>query len=431
LAHRSVATALLALALALPAAARAADCSRLAESAWSLVRTGGRWTALRQAERCADDEGLPPADRAKALRLAATLRSIVGDAATARERLERAGTLASADAEAEYQLAATSREHPEEAAGHAEKAALLFVSASRKAAAHRLAGEARLDLNDAAGAATAFHLALKAREGDLDALAGLARAHRREPAQSEAWASRVDEGAQAAPLWYRGDALRFAARLWLELDSDARAAVSLRRALALNPDDLQALQALARVQRRVPAIPPSAPAVAPRQQAERTAEELRVGLAAAPEDLETLRALIALEREKGNTARARRLGERFLDAVRLAPPWQQASAYRLSAESLAQLGQAQKARESLLGALELDLGSLETLRVAARTFKDPRDSGIPKENLQLPDAYVAVAQAKGSLGDKEGARRLFALALELAPDNAFVRKELARFQAAP
>jgi len=242
----------------------------------------------------------------------AAARYAVGDYAGAEEAYGRALRLDPADTESSHGLALAARDRPREALAHAEAAG-----------AHRLAAEIRCDLGDAAGCEAGLAKALRLTGDDLDALWSMVRLQRGRPGAA-AYAQRAFEAAGRAPSWCRGSAYRLSARIWLELKEEERAAESLRRAIALNPDDFEALDALGGLRVRVSAL---RPAPAAREES----------------PLETIES-----------------ARRFADGIGRAPAWQRADAWRRVTRAWIALGFPWRAAQAVREAENLDQRSIET-----------------------------------------------------------------------
>ncbi len=252
-------------------------------------------------------------------------RLAVGDYAGAEEAFKRADP---ADLESLRGLALAVRQRPREA-----------LAAAQKAGAHRLAAEIRWDLGDKEGAEGELKLALQSSADDLEALWDMVRFER-----DASYAQRAFAAAGRAPSWARGSAYRLSARIWLELDDERHAAESLRRAIALNPEDIQALNSLEQLHDRSPA--PAVTAAMPGWSAPDPLDELRRGVdrvVAGPRPLQAVD-----------------LARRFTAAIRYAPAWQQADAYREATRMWIDLGYPWKACLTIRESENLDQLSVET-----------------------------------------------------------------------
>src|SRR5262245_18767600 len=134
---RAVNAASLALALALwGGSARAAgDCAAARDGFRGLLTRSNPWSAVAVIESCASDRGLPADLRARSLREAGFLRSLMGDDVGARRALEELLALTPGDSHALLRLAELLRDQPEEALGWAERAAEASPTLHAKAAA--------------------------------------------------------------------------------------------------------------------------------------------------------------------------------------------------------------------------------------------------------------------------------------------------------
>ena len=186
-------------------------------------------------------KSLPDDRRARVLARLARIRAALGDSEQAGKDLESALALRPEDPALLRAVAESRRERGQDG-----------LELARKAGAHRLAGEILADRGDAAGAATEFAAALKASPDDLEALRGLV--HVSSGAQAAGYAARAAEAAARSPAWSRGAALRFAAQILLDAGDRSEAAKALAAALALDPDDIEALQTLVLIHRRDPSL---------------------------------------------------------------------------------------------------------------------------------------------------------------------------------
>jgi TRAP-type C4-dicarboxylate transport system substrate-binding protein len=239
---------------------------------------------------------------------------------------------------------------------------------------------------------------------ELAALRAKIVASRDTPSEAAGFARRAEALADGAPAWCRTDALRRVARLWLEIHDAGAAARALKKALALDPFDLYAVEALA----RLPKIHSDENSISP----------------AMPDSypLEILRARLSSATKRGKAAAV----EKFENAIANAPDWQQAPAYRLAAQAWLELGRPDAARESALLSRALDSRSLAFETLFAR-IPHPRrgvTSGRPepsRDSAELEDgpvvAYIALADAYLELGDRDQARDCLFAALTAAPKN--------------
>lgn len=386
--RRTRALAALGLASALAAGSGAGTLPPGFEDARASVRADlGRerlWDALEKSDALAARAGLTAAQRAWALRESARLRVRAGDASGAEKNLRDALQASPEDPEIFFALARVLRESdPEEALRLADEAG-----------ANELAGELRLELGDAAGARASLAKALK-KGDDLDALAAMARAQEGKAAAAE-YAARLRRAAEREPAWARGAALRLSGRVWLELGDAERAAEAFAAALGRDPDDLEALRALARLKREQPGLALKLPAAA-------------VEPAGAP-------------------AASLDAADLFVEALCDAPAWRRPEGYLAIARTLAAMGPAAKERAyaaaSRADALDGPrVGVALVYRLAAGSPRAPDEPGSV-EFAAL--AYRAVVAARRELGDREGARSTLARALRALPDSVELRLDQAR-----
>lgn len=385
------------------------------------------WAAIKTADRCAAVPGLSASQRTEALVEAADIRSRVGDQAGAERSLREALKLKPEDPDASFLLAQITRDRPEQALPRAERAARFAISYRRKAAAHRLAAEIALDLEDKPGARSHLARALELGGEDLDTLGVMVLAERDRPGRAAAYAQRACATAEAAPQWKRAAALRRCAHILLDVKDYTGAAERLESALAISPDDLAALWALVLVKHR--RAQESAPSAArPAGQAEgaipaRIKEDPIRTLAADPENLEALALLVASKRAENRIAEAIALAERFTDAARRAPAWFRNDAYSLSAQMWFDFGDIQRTYRSYLLADDADYEALSSF---------PHMPGVFE---LLPEAAVVrplqdVAFARIELGDRAGAQATLERTLARFPDNAHILRDLVVFKLA-
>ncbi len=390
----AAAVLLLSAALQSPAARGAVlsgpqDCGSLNSRLLQRPGEDYLWRLAREADACG------------ALRTGGRIRAALGDYPGARDRFERALKEDSADAAAAYALAEILRETPEQALPYALSAARSAPTARRKAEALRLAAEIQRDLDKDGDARGGLERALELRPDDFDGLHDMAALLRGEPSKAKYYARRALEAAGRAPSWLRADAYRRAARVWTELGDEAMAEESLRRALDADPDDLDALRALADARRRAglpQAAPPRSAAAAPPARRPRGETELEKALAADPDDLDALRELVALRRREKRLPEAKESAERFTLAVDAAPEWQRASAYRSIAEAWSDLGETEKAKQCILAAWLMSTHDLAVISDLAR-WKIP----APYQQAAPSDIRIELARAKSDVGDQAGA----------------------------
>ena len=379
------------------------------------------------ADRCAALPGLKDSRRAVYVFDGARLRLQLGDPVSAEKGFKRALRLKPKDAAAAYGLAEAIRERPQEALRYAELAARAAPTPRKRAAAHRLAAELRLDLGDAAGAQSSLERALKLGEDDLDSLEVMVRAKRGRPQEAFVYALRASSAAARAPLWLRPSAYRLCSRIWRELDERAQARECLKRALALDAHDLDALEAMVPVKPLRP--PETGPEVAlapePRtpEDAGSRAAILRA-LQTDPDDLDSLRRLIAVERGQGRLTEAAALAGRFMDSVSEAPAWQHVAAYMLIAQQWLELGDRELAAQSVRHARNLDPRSLPVLTMAQQLGV----GDLAADDPTPADAHVHLARARADLDDAAGAEQSLKRALESVPDHLHALKLLAQLK---
>lgn len=409
-------------------AASSCDEPGFSRSQRAFINNGALHAALTDAAACAALTGRESARTAASLRALADVRVLLGDAAGAERELRAALQLVPGDAEAAYRLAQVLRAGPKEALAYAVQASTGAATDRRRAAAFLLAAEIRLDLGDVAGARAAAARALELSGEDLDALRVMIRLLRDHPDESSVYALRASRVAAAAPLWSRPAALRFCARLWLDQGDAARAAEAVRGALALNPDDRDALRMMLKLRQQHPETAASGAASAAPEAAPRTREALELALKSDPEDVEALRQLIALERRAGRLPEAADLADRLAEAGASGPAWRLPSALRLAARTWIELGETDRADQSILRAQTLDWQSLENETLAAEiVHHDGRDREAAEH---LSGAYLASASAHVELGEFARARENIKRALALFPGNPMAPVVIQRLEEA-
>lgn len=401
-----------------------------------LFRAELRGVWLRDAElyaaRAAAIPGLSDSRRAAALTGRARARALLGDADGAEKDLREALRLDPAGAEAAFRLAQLTRERPQEALPFAEAAARGAGDDGRRAAALRLAAMIRLDLGDEAGAVKALESAPPASGDELDALQAFVRLERARPREAAAVAERAVRQAGKSPLWERPAAYRLCARLWLELKDYPKALASLKRALALAPDDLYALEQMVQIKRERPDDPldfavPSSSAAASVDGAW-TEEALGLALRSNPEDLDALGRSIELERGRKNIPGELRFAARFTDAAREASAWRQPAAYGFITRIWDELGGDTNVQITLGLARDLDRRSLEFEELALRVRSPDTRGAIYVSNRVA--AYVAISQARAELGDEAGAETALRSAFAQDPEAPPALRAAARFRLA-
>ncbi|MBI3551701.1 MAG: tetratricopeptide repeat protein [Elusimicrobia bacterium] len=381
------------------------------------------WEALAYADRIAAVPGASTSQRAEADRQAGEIRLRLGDSPGAELSLKRALELRPGDPRILYLLAAAERGRPEEALAVVDRAASAAGATAReRAKVELLAGELRMDLGDKAGAEQSIRRALSLAPDDLDALYALVRILRSRKEEALVFAERAARAAAQAPPWRRPAAYRLSARVWLELEEPARAAQSLRRALELNAEDLDALGALVAIKDRLAPKDLAAfrlAALPVRIEAEERpsseAGPLRA-LEADPGDLEALRALIAIKRDHLQLPEAAAYAERFMRSAGETPVWQQAEAYRVLAALWLDLGNANKAVQSLRRAENLQQDSLATHQRLFELRPGELADSFPTEAAFI---HCAAAEMRIELQDPAGAEELLKRALELRPNHSW------------
>jgi tetratricopeptide (TPR) repeat protein len=413
--------AVLASLLCLPAPASLAapvpnDEASLRADYQSSLRWGRYWAAVNDARRLAAQPGLSNTRRAALLVEGSRALSLIGDGEGVERDLKRALRLKPGDAEASYRLAAALRERPREALPYAEQAARAAANVRRKAAAYRLSGEIRLDLGDGEGARADLERSLDLSGDDLETLESLVRAESEWPYQAAALAARADRAAEAIPPWARPAADLLCARLRLELKDYPNAVLALKRALALEPDNLYALEALVRIKRRMPQLPISVGEKTEAGRAEpppRKEGALLDALKTEPGDLGALGELIALKRAQKNLPEELAFAERFMDAALEAPRWEQPPAYRFITGAWLDGSDVMKIQMSFGLAKNIDRRSLEMERLTALVGRLDSRATSDSENMRF--AYVCIARARAELKDDAGAKKSLGLALEAVP----------------
>jgi tetratricopeptide (TPR) repeat protein len=402
------------LSLAAVLSGRAFGAPDAAQCELQGFRASPSWRELSAVEACAALPDLSPAKRADAFIESAEIRAQVGDHAGALGALDSALKLSPGHPEASFLWAQLGRDRPEQALRHAEQAARSAASPRRRAAAHRLAGEIRLDLDDESGARSSLERALELAGDEPDALRLMVLLKRAQPAQAASYARRACAAAAALPAWQRGAGHRLCAQILAEIEDFGGAETSLKRALDLDPDDLKALQALIHIKRRRPreaaASAPALPAPSPAGEAvlAPTKEDQARALAQDPYDLEALRAFFELKRAENRPAEAVYYAERFTTAIRRAPAWLQSDAYSASTRMWLELRDLEKARHTATRAQELNY----QFPASFPHVPNPADPGAAEESLA---AYHAVVGARMELEDHAGAQAALERALGRFP----------------
>lgn len=396
------------------------------------------WKALRVAEECAAIPELSPPQRAAALGEVADIRAELGDDFGAEQDLRRALLLKPEDAESSYRLAQLMRGRPQEALRYADEAARSAAPIRRLAAAYRLAGEIRLDLGDLIGAQTSVERALELGGDDLETLQDMVRIKRGLSRDALPYAQRAARAAEGAPLWSRPGARLLCARIWLELKDYAEAMASLGRVLDANPDDINALQLLAQVQRESPQKGPvlgaRASSVHPPDGPGWTQGSILRVLQADPDDLEARRQFIALKRAQKRPVEAIAAAKRFMAAVRKAPGWQRFDAYQLVTQILFELGDKAGASAGVEHTIEWeDRSTPEIFRIAhalgfGSTSRLAHVVKIPGTSDLFDNPYVHLAHLRLNLKDNAGAEKSLMQALEMPADQTVALEMLVRMK---
>lgn len=389
------------------------------------------WSRLSFTDKIAASPRASAARRAEAVRQAGEMRLSLGDFHGAQNDFERALASAPGDAGLLHLLALAKHERPEEALIDADRAAKAGASAVGRARAHLLAGQLRTDLADAAGAEKSLALALKDAPDDLDALHAMVRVLRGRKAEALVYAERAGAAAGRTPLWQRPAALFLSARVWLELEEHARAAETLRSALRFNPEDLDALGALVRIKDKLgpeqlaglrrATLRAEGPG-ASEPPAPNDAQALARALAKNPDDLEALRRLIVSSRRIEAAAYALR----FEDAVWKSPVWQRAEANRVLAAVWLELGAPDRAAAILERARDLKSDAIDTWRMIVAL--GPRDRNTRLKGV-YSGIYCTAAEMRTALGDREGAEEEVRLSLKEEPAHPWSLRLLAELKA--
>lgn len=389
------------------------------------------WLRLHYTDMIAADPRTSAAHRAEAVRQAGEMRLQLGDFPGAEKDFERALTAAPGDAGLLYLLAESKRERPEEALIDADRAAKAEgASAFERARAHLLAGQLRTDLGDAPAAQNSLELALKDAPDDLDALSAIVRVLRGRKLEAFPYAERADGAARKAPPWRRPAALLLSAGIWLEIEEHSRAAENLRDVLRFNPEDLDALGALARIKDKLTPVQrdglrrKALVAEAEREPEAAAADEdgPNRALAANPNDLEALRLLIVLNLDRKRPAEAEAYALRFEDAVWKTPVWQRAEANRALAALWLRLGAKPRAAAILERARDIKSDAIDTWRMIIA-------AGDVERNAQLDGVssgiYCTAAEMRLAFGDREGAEEEVRMSLKNDPRHPWSLRLLA------
>lgn len=383
------------------------------------------------AESAAKDPAATSAQRVQAYRLSAEIRAHFGDQAGAQGKLEQALALSPDDFETLAQLAETTRDKPRLALSYAERAvrAADAAPAFRRAEITRLRAEILLDTGDEEGSRRELLAALELKPRDLETLRLLARVERGDRAAAESRARAADAAAAEAPEWLRPAALRFAARIWLDLEAYAEAADAYRRVLAVDPNDQAALFGLVHIEfmrpkaglTRVATPDDKAPTFGPPWK-EWTPETLARAERSNPDSPEAWRLRAAAALAQGRPKDALAAARRCADAIIRAPLWQQAAAERLAARMHLDLGSASDASLILARAVRLEPYSVHTLLMQSSLNISPYElpsavTPLATSNRTINESmgYREIAEARWDLGDTEGAAAALAKALKANP----------------
>jgi tetratricopeptide (TPR) repeat protein len=352
------------------------------------------WDAQRSADALVAMPGLLPSQRAEAFRRRAEIRSRLGDRSGAEADYRAALESGPGDAEILAGLARTIRERPDEALKYADEAVRKASPGSTLRRALLLDAELRLDAGDEAGAKARAQRILEASGGDLDALRLMVRISRERPAEAARFARRAERAARAAPDWERASALSLCSDIWLEVKNGAQAARCLDSALEIHPDDVPLLQKLVDVRRRQRGLPDA-----------KVEPEPAAG-AGDPDELGAL-GKVLIERLHASSPLGHAAVERFMDALKDAPPWQQSDAYRLGTKVWVEVGEDVISRACLERAHDLDWNMMAKMRVfdelAASTA--PHCVRFPNSELEYSEVEMQFAQAaqlRLDLGDVSG-----------------------------
>ena len=393
---------------------------------------------LLDADRKAERPDAPAPERAKAYRVSARMRAEAGDAVGARERYERALTLVPEDPETLLLLAQAYREEPERAGGFASRALAAAAGAApgRRAEILRVSAEIALDLQDPAAAVRDLKLALSLDPGDLDAIRLLLRASAARGAEARDLAAAALRAASEKPEWLRPAAFRFAARVWRDAGADAESADADRRALALDPDDMEALRDLVQIEWRNPGrglarVDPPDESRRPAEDswADWTPEALRRAEALDPDGVEALRLRIARARAQGNEREAQRDAALLPEALLRAPLWQLAAGLRFAARLQSALGRREEALLSLTTALRYEPNTVQTWRQLEPMRSGAGGPGLPPSIPIFRLEHMDAANARLKLGDVAGAERAVGLALKHDPADRYALALKAKIQA--
>jgi tetratricopeptide (TPR) repeat protein len=383
---------------------------------------------LLEADQMAERPELGAAERARAYCFSARMRTDAGDGVGARERYKLALKEVPDDPETLLRLAQASREEPERARGVAARALAAADGAAPglRAEILRVSAEIALDMQDPAAAVRDLKLALALDPADLDALRMMIRASGARGTEARGLARAAQRAAAEKPAWLRPAAYRFAARVWRDAGADAEAAEADRRALALDPDDMEALRDLVQIEWRNPGrglarVDP--PALDPRPAedfwAEWTPEALTRAEALDPDGVEALRLRAARALSKGKIEEAQRNAALLPEALLRAPLWQLAAGLRFAARLQHALGWDAEALISLNTALRYEPNTVQTWRQLEHFRGFLGAPSLPPSLFIFKMEYMDAANLRLKLEDVGGAERAIDLALKSGPNDQF------------
>lgn len=369
-------------------------------------------------------QALDVADRTGDVLRAAELRLILGDFTGAEKNARAVLSKNSGDAAVRLLLARAERARQTDALSDALRAARDAKTPAVRGAAYLLASELQTELGDDSAAEKNAVKAATELPDDLDALAAVVRLKRSRPLEALAFAESAARVAAYAPLWQRPAAYRYSAQIWMELELAAKAAESLRRALAFNSEDLDALAYAVKIKAKL--TPEAlagfrlkgAPVLPEAAEGPLSDADAKAALDKNPYDLEPLRRLATSALDAGRKDEASALTLRLMRAVWRAPVWHQAEAYRMTALLWLQLGQKDRAFQALAKALVLQQDSLETQRLG---FGVPRGEEVSNNSVVLY-IHCTAAEARLELGDRDGAVAMIDAALKLDPKHGWARR---------
>jgi tetratricopeptide (TPR) repeat protein len=200
----------------------------------------------------------------------------------------------------------------------------------------------------------------------------------------------------------------------MEFKDYPNAVGALKRALALEPENLYALEALVRIQREQPQLPvtldPSPEAQGPRP---RTEGVLMDAVRINPDDLGALGELVVLKREQKKLPEEFAFAERFMGAALEAPRWLQPPAYRFITAAWIDGDDETKIERSLGLAKDLDRRSLEIERLTVQIGRHDFRAKTDPQNIKV--AFIEIARARAELKDVAGAQKSLKQALAIVP----------------